>query len=630
MATGLEVTQAIQNLANQMPLVSGRLTAVRVYLKTQNPDLAAAGVTGAVGGWRNGQFLGAIFPENGPIVGRPSGGDRLKVDDSLWFLLPFSWTEGEVMLKARVYRGNFNAPEENEPNAINNEVEVDVSFAPTDPLRIRLIPVHTHETPDQVAPDTTFTYQDNQSDALPVLLHLLRLFPVADIGWDASLDHSITLPQIGDIPVPAVVYPALHGGGREWDLAESDERDEVNSAIAFLKILASADYAGWNWYGMAYPETDMGVFAGWANSGVAHGLMSSSTSEDSPWYVGGGNTLAHEVGHNRGLTHDLCKGNEESGGAIDPNYPYPFPDCSIAAVDPAGYYGFDTWWALWGNILSGPTVISNDPAAAAPNQGFPFMGYLSPKWADPYNYCLLLDAFGITCDPGTMMIALPRPEPDVFVSSARAAFRGISPGHHEHDGDVSAQASPGEHVFVSVTVDPALGTGRIIQVFRYRSSAPEAVQESARRLEEMASSGSEVRLAFLDGDGNELATHALAGTEPRQHESPEGSRLHAEIFGLPDRTESIVLFDGPAPLDTAIRSPSSPTVNVIAPTGGGDIDLPLELSWGSSDPDGDALVFQVLYSTDDGETWRVLATNLETQAIVVGTDARLSGSEQFA
>ena len=36
-ATAMEVTQGIQNLANQMPLVSERLTAVRVYVRTQDP-----------------------------------------------------------------------------------------------------------------------------------------------------------------------------------------------------------------------------------------------------------------------------------------------------------------------------------------------------------------------------------------------------------------------------------------------------------------------------------------------------------------------------------------------------------------------------------------------------------------
>lgn len=74
---------------------------------------------------------------------------------------------------------------------------------------------------------------------------------------------------------------------------------------------------------------------------------------------------------------------------MDDEYPYPFPNCQLAAVDPEGYYGFDVYWEMFPQ-LSEPTVITNDPDGPDSNQGFPFISYKGPGWIDPYNYCKLM------------------------------------------------------------------------------------------------------------------------------------------------------------------------------------------------------------------------------------------------
>jgi len=43
------------------------------------------------------------------------------------------------------------------------------------------------------------------------------------------------------------------------------------------------------------------------------------------------------------------------------------------------------------------TVISNDETASEPNQGFPLMGYLGPRWVSPWEYCKLLRSYGVSC-----------------------------------------------------------------------------------------------------------------------------------------------------------------------------------------------------------------------------------------
>ena len=202
------------------------------------------------------------------------------------------------MLKAMVYQNAPYTPEDFEPNAENNFIEREVSFQPSEAIKLRLVPVHLHSSPNQQAAEVTYTYQDQQSDALKVLLNIYRISPISNLVWDVGLEFELEL-FILQIIIPAMVSPSSHGNGVEWDLSKSDDRDEVNACIALLKALFSADYEGWNWYGMVEPTVSMGNFSGWANSGVAHGQMNPATSGP-PWYVRGGNTLAHEVGHNRG------------------------------------------------------------------------------------------------------------------------------------------------------------------------------------------------------------------------------------------------------------------------------------------------------------------------------------------
>ena len=149
--------------------------------------------------------------------------------------------------------------------------------------------------------------------------------------------------------------------------------------------------------------------------------MGSATTP--PWHISRAATLAHELAHNLGLKHVNCNGNEEAGGAVDDGYPYQNPDCSLADVDEDGYYGLDVYWHVW-PWLSEPAVISNDPDEADPANGFPLLGYLSPKWADPYDYCLMLNGYDVDCDLDDLQIAVPDRLRDAFVTIAEALREG--------------------------------------------------------------------------------------------------------------------------------------------------------------------------------------------------------------
>ncbi len=483
--TGIEVTQGTQNLANQMPLVEGRWTAVRVYLKTQDPAVGIANVKGGLGAWRGGHPLGIIFADNAPIIGRPDGGVRTNVQDSLLFWLPPDWRSGEVHLKAMVYAGVPSSVEK-EPNSGNNFVDIDVEFQVADPALIRLVPVHLHNEGNPLFADVTWTYQDNVADSLEVLLDAFRLLPIHEMYFDPSLEYLISF--LGEnVVAQGPVLPVGHSQGVEWHLDQYDEAQLPNAGITALKLLSSDYYQNWQWYGMVDPSVPMKLYSdpttsinitGISNGKTAYGRFEKTHLDQPLWWIRGGMTLVHEMAHNimPGPDHILCAGSEEAGGGIDTNYPYPFDDdpprtCSMAGIDPAGYYGFDVYWSLWPDV-TGPTVVSNDPAAPAPNAGFPLMGYKRPHWIDPYDYCKLLNGLGVPCDETAINVsAAPR------LDQLQTTRRGLGGGQKTSalpaaPKEASRQAAD-PYIYLSVVADNITGTATIVETMPL-ASPPQA------------------------------------------------------------------------------------------------------------------------------------------------------------
>jgi hypothetical protein len=100
--TGIEVTQGIQDLANSVPLISGRKTFVRVHAKSVGP--AVAGVTATLSGSAttctlignecSTSQLGSLNPVNlvGPRLTIRPNPTRTLLNDSFLFELPSNWT----------------------------------------------------------------------------------------------------------------------------------------------------------------------------------------------------------------------------------------------------------------------------------------------------------------------------------------------------------------------------------------------------------------------------------------------------------------------------------------------------------------------------------------------------------
>jgi len=288
----LEITQAVQNVGNNVPLVQDRPAFVRVYAWTTglNPSEPVSVTLSAS---RGGQSLGTLYLGPGAAPRATNPGD---LTSTFNFWPPAAWLSGRVAFVAKVDAGE-NIQELDETNNAFTET---VTFEAVPPLDLTLVPInYTHEPHGTYFPGPT-------SDT--VSGRVIHFFPLnaVNVSIRSPIDFS------GDLSL-----------GSEWSelmrkVADVKNADGSPGGQVYYGVIPTS-----NDNGDHYPRAWGGYAAiGWIRAGVG---------------IEGAETLAaHEIGHNFGLRHAPC-GNP---AGVDDNYPY--PDGSI------GQYGYDVFnQKLW-------------------------------------------------------------------------------------------------------------------------------------------------------------------------------------------------------------------------------------------------------------------------------------------
>lgn len=563
---GMEVTQAIQNLANSAPLVAEKTTYVRAYAK-QLSGPSAPNVEARLVGTRGGTPLpgSPLQPVNG-IRALVSGGtfDRARLDDGWYFLLPASWTTaGQTTLKVEVDARQMHT----DPNRTNNEQTVNVTFQGQPPVCVWTVPIRTHTPLPQVGDPNFWS----------MISHFNRRWPVPDtwIYRDTEPDEELEVCWWGPVPHPCFGPYELEDG---WGLGGIPDRDKVitslwtRSQLSFNPDACDDIGAPVHFMGMVHPNANNGGASGYASTVSKQSWVQLPDHTPNPVAPGWnmlreGSVMAQELAHNFGRKHVDCNNPDN----VDNNYPY--PPCQIANTGATSYYGFD--------------VTTQQPIR--PDQTADFMSYAFRSWVSDYTWRSLLGKF--------------------------AASSAASPG----------MVAEGESVLVTGLVDVENLRGEIttLLILPAESLPPETRVRAAQANGEGTAQGTApqhgdqpadavFKLRLLGPSGDLLVERTLTLYELDDHVEDSHAALFTDLFPAPTETVAKVqLLADDTVIDERAPGVNAPTVSIQQPADGTVVADTLTIAWTGTDPDpGDALFFTIQYSHDNGTSWHTVALNV--------------------
>lgn len=287
--TGLEVTQSIQNLENNIVMVSDKPTVVRAHVRSVSS--AIFNVKARLIGRRNGNVLpeSPLAPSNvGGNINVFTSPNRATLNDSFYFTLPQSWLNGTVEFE---FTGLTHAADCQEHAGTDDDCMAQVTFENTPRPQIRLIGLRWTDgngvVHDPDAADYAAVVQDIQAE-----------YPIPSLDWDNPIELNVA----GNPPNLNTVLQTV-----------DNQRTLDGSSRIYYGLLVDHVSGG---LGVAYRP-------GWA--GVGYLRATDPT------------TAAHEIGHSLGRQHTLCDGGE---AGTDPAFPNANGRISQAQTGDNALFGF--------------------------------------------------------------------------------------------------------------------------------------------------------------------------------------------------------------------------------------------------------------------------------------------------
>jgi hypothetical protein len=612
----VEVVQVIQDLGNRMPLIADKTTMVRVYVGIDQPEPGNLGAlvgdtpptTVGPEGWtpvdgvihlQRGGETTIIYADNGPITAYVDGGDRTRRNDTLNFHLPSGWTQGQVTITAFIWSDHPNTALYAEADSGNNFAQGTVVFHESNPPLVVIW---------RLDPGTINTLTPTG------FLHALDKFT-------ESYQKRLPLAVPNFHPIMEALGPGSIVGDDEpsetWDMFNNPSEPLLRMRWMYLLF----GYTGMErMHGAIHLNTSTDKV-----SGITHSSMTVAWSKPTE------NTPAHEQAHMYGIKHVPCRDDDEDGvpdevdgggwGWIDLTHPTGFPNCSLAPVDPRGFYGAH----IAGSFS---TFYPNDPEEQFTR--YPFMSYMANKFADPYHYCLLMPVYGIPCNPAAL--GLP---PKASVPAPLQC--GFTPGSGYQldlclwagtDDPLWPSGVPGGLALVApdgdfedwalVEIDTATG----MFGHAHRTSHTRIYETDFAHLIERAKQGmlaDHTMARITDANGHILLQVPVAARPPAidaHHDFGDGTTLVA--LPWPDGAHSLdLLTDGDVSDSLQASAPPVVAIDPVDPEPGRQFAL----TWTAEDPEGADLLYTVQWSVDGDGTWRVLDTGFPQAYAHIDADA---------
>ena len=570
--TGLEITQGIQNTTNRVFLVKNRRTFVRAYVKSDwlNVNNVRAQLTAT---WNGGATDVPLSASNSPrglngYLTVTSAPNRDNLNDSFLFELPLDWTlKTNLVLTVEVNPHRYQL----EPTYIDNVMQIGpLTFVDSPRLTVNLVQFQYMIG--------NISYTVPMSDTLAVGSTVRRLFPLASTpGWDTN-------PTPGFRPRAWTLFDAGLGSRVDYSASECngyiqtvngkqvDDRNQCATAYANNRLKAFRAEQGLDSQTFLYgliPAAGKFVPRGlaWPGDRVSSGVSFNSS------------TAAHEIAHTLGRNHpfkgsaddtNVC-GNSTRDGAYDMNYPY--TNSAIGPVDKS-YAGFDI----------GDPVLNIGPAVYPSDQWTDLLGYCPQRWVSDYTYRAIYKYFFPSAAVAPIRVSTPRVNGD-WLTAFGMIDTNNTRGFFSHTRRVSSVAE----------VIPSRVGG--------------------------------YRLRLRDLQGNTLADYDLAPQDLGDGGGMMGFAIVAQfIVG----TRELQLIKGTSQvIANRYVSSNPPTINNVALQGAPNpVSGFVTLGWNASDPDGDALTFDIFYSRDGGVSFQPLKFGISSTSTSINTNT-LGGSGLF-
>lgn len=572
--SGLEVVQTIQNPNNDVPLVSGKETFVRVFPRILSstpprtnvdlwPNVLLYGTRG--GTPLPGSPLEPVHsPGNRHSVGTTI--NRRDVNNGVWFRLPASWTDGTVQLRAVVNPRRVQA----ETNYANNEVTRNTTFVRKAPICLDIKPVSTERG---VTISAWSLDEGRQRFIRSFFRRAEQLLPTHELRVFMRGGNPLRKPR--------------------WYLFESDpfglSRTNADSGLMLfllkvstlfddnlcpdggrtIRTVMAQDFPEREVNGMNLDDTVL-FFTFWEPAG--------GFAQNVP---GGGVTLAHELGHAYGRRHVNCPpgvpDNVDSG--------YPHPPCQLDTPGPNEYLGFDGFRTL-SLLLPDTTGDVMSYAHLIPR----------PRWTSNYTWLGLFNQI----NNRSSAVAATEVEASTPQSTLSFIVTGFISGTV---AEMRESFELPEPLLSQVTAQINAST---VESPDYRIRA----FNGTTLLVDLP-----LRIASAEGDlGPGMPEPDLTGFFQR-----------LDLPARPTRIE-VVRVTGGSVIGRLNVSPNPPIVTITAPTAGSSVDRTLTVGWNASDPDGGLLHHMVRYSADNGATWTVIGQGLTANTLTVDISSLPGGT----
>jgi hypothetical protein len=343
-ATGLEITQAIQDGGNTIPLVANKLTWVRLYVRSVSGDERSATARLIVS--QNGTDT-TIRPVNQRVQVIAGGSQRANVGTTFNFLLPLALSHGEIALRAEVAPGQ----EFRETNYDNNVF------------------------PRASAPAQAMLF--HETSTINIYSYRFRFVMPDGVEHVASADDAQALMGYmrAAYPVSEDGLPRLIDGGEIVVNADDYDMSQESSWIALIRLLpcqVDAHDRCFGWLPSAI-QPSSNPFWGYAIRPSAIAAASYPNRDLS-------SLIAHELGHTFSLGHSGCgrieefglRGTRESQTLYAPTSTYNFmnPTSACGMLGPNQWISVANYRALFNRLSASDTRRGDSTAPYLVVSGF--------------------------------------------------------------------------------------------------------------------------------------------------------------------------------------------------------------------------------------------------------------------